>query len=70
MQRQQRSKIEIKILRSIRNRTNAKLSQIMNETYIPYGPLKEYLAMMIQNELIIYIKEEKLFKITAYGMHI
>ena len=26
--------------------------------------------MMIQNELIVYIKEEKTFKITEYGMHV
>jgi hypothetical protein len=25
--------------------------------------------MMIQNELIVYIKEEKIFKITEYGIH-
>jgi predicted transcriptional regulator len=41
----------------------------MYKTYIPYNQLKEYLTMMIQNELIIYIKEEKTFKITDYGMH-
>ena len=41
----------------------------MYETYIPYNQLREYLIMMVQNELIVYIKEEKRFKITEYGMH-
>jgi predicted transcriptional regulator len=41
----------------------------MYETYIPYNQLKEYLTMMIQNNLIMYIKEEKIFKITEYGIH-
>ena len=41
----------------------------MYETYIPYNQLKEYLTMMIQNKLIVYIKEEKIFKITEYGIH-
>jgi hypothetical protein len=26
--------------------------------------------MMVQNELIIYVKEEKMFKITEYGVHV
>jgi predicted transcriptional regulator len=41
----------------------------MYETYLPYNLLKEYLAMMIQNKLIVYVKEDKTFKITEYGMH-
>ena len=45
-------------------------SQIMYETFIPYNRLREYLAMMIQYELIVYIKEEKTFKITEYGKRI
>ena len=72
MQRQLRSKSEkiSEILRSIRNRTGTKISQIMYETYIPYNQLKEYLAMMIQNKLIVYVKEEKTFKIAEYGIHV
>jgi predicted transcriptional regulator len=71
MQRQQRSKSEkvSDILRSTHNRTGAKISQIMYETYIPYKQLKNYLTMMVQSKLIIYVKEEKIFKITEYGMH-
>jgi predicted transcriptional regulator len=42
----------------------------MYETYIPYNQLKEYLTTMIQNELIVYIKEEKTFRITQHGMHV
>ena len=42
----------------------------MYETFIPYNQLKEYLVMMIQSEFIIYIKEEKTFRITEYGMHV
>ena len=72
MQRQQRSKSEkiSDILRSIRNCPGTRITQIMYETCIPHNQLKEYLAMMIQNELIVYIKEEKTFKITEYGMHV
>ena len=57
------------ILRSIRSRTDARVSQIQYETYIPYNKLKEYLTMMIQNKLIFYLKEEKIFRITEYGIH-
>ena len=72
MQRRQRSKSEITsfILRSVHNCTGTKVSQIQYETYIPYNQLKEYLTMMIQNKLIIYVKEEKTFKITEHGIHI
>ena len=57
------------ILRSTYCRTGVKISQIQYETYISYSQLKEYLAMMIQNKLIVYVKEEKTFKITEYGIH-
>ena len=72
MQRQQRSKSEniLDILRSIRNCPGTRISQIMYETCIPYNQLKEYLAMMIQNKLITYTKEEKTFKITDYRLHV
>ena len=72
MQRRQRSKTEIisSILRSTHNHTGTKISQILYETYIPYNQLKEYLTMMIQNKPIIYVKEEKTFKITEDGIHI
>jgi predicted transcriptional regulator len=72
MQRHLRSKSEkiLDILRSIRNCTDIRITQIMYKTYIPNNQLKEYLAMMIQSELIVYIKEEKTFKITEYGMHV
>jgi len=72
MQRQQRSKSEkiSDILRSIRNCLGTRITQIMYETCIPHNQLKEYLAIMIQNGLIVYIKEEKTFRITDYGTHI
>ena len=72
MRRQQRSKSEkiSDILRSIRNCTCARISHIMYETCIPHNQLKEYLATMIQNKLIVYVKEEKTFRITDYGMHV
>ena len=60
MQRQIRSESEkiLDILRSVHNRTGTRISQIMYETYIPYHQLKEILAMMIQNKLIIYQRED------------
>jgi predicted transcriptional regulator len=72
MLRQQGSKSEIisSILRSTRNPAGAKVSQIQYETYISYNQLKDFLTMMIQNQLIVYFKEEKIFKITEHGMHV
>jgi predicted transcriptional regulator len=70
MQRQLRSESEkiSDILRSIR--TGTRITQIMYETCIPHYQLKEYLAIMIQNGLIVYVKEEKTFTITEYGMNV
>jgi predicted transcriptional regulator len=71
MQRQQRSKSEkmSDILRSIRNCPSTRITQIMYETCIPHNQLKEYLTIMIQNRLIVYVKEKKIFRITDYGMN-
>jgi predicted transcriptional regulator len=72
MQRQQISKSEkiSDILRSIRNCSGTRITQIMYETCIPHNQLKEYLTIMIQNGLIVYIKEKKTFRITEYGMNV
>ena len=72
MPRRLRSETEIisLILRSTQYYTGTKLSQIQYETYISYNQLKEFLTMMIENQLITYFKEEKVFKITEYGMHV
>ena len=72
MQRHLRSKSEkiSDILRSIRNCPGTRITQIMYETCIPHNQLKEYLVLMIQNGLTIYVKEEKIFRITDYGMNV
>ena len=72
MQRHIRSESEkiLDILRLIRNCPGTRITQIMFEICIPHNQLKEYLVMMIQNKLIIYVKEEKWFKITEYGMDV
>ena len=72
MQRRIRSESEkiSDILKSIRNRQGTRITQIMYETCIPHNQLKQYLAMMIQNKLIVYAKEEKTFEITENGMDI
>jgi predicted transcriptional regulator len=72
MLRQLRSKSEkiSDILRSICNCPGTRITQIMYETCIPQNQLKEYLAIMIQNGLIVYVKEEKTFRITDYAMNV
>lgn len=72
MQRRVRSKSEkiLDILRSVCNCTGTRITQIIYKTSIPNNQLKECLAMMIQNKLIVYVKEEKIFKITEYGIHV
>ena len=72
MQRQLRSESEkiLDILKSILSCPNTRITQIMHDTCIPHNQLKEYLALMIQNGLIIHVKEERTFRITDYGMNV
>ena len=69
MQRHLRSKSEkiSDILRSIRNYPGTRITQIVYETCIPHNQLKEYLAIMIQSGLIVYVKEEKTLQLLIMG---
>lgn len=70
MNRSNRSKHEIisDILRAIET-DGATISEIQYKTYVSYQHLKKYLAYLVQNELIIYTKAEKRFRITQRGFH-
>ena len=70
MNRSNRSKHEIfsDILRTIET-DGATLSEILFKTYNSYEPLKKYLIILVQHELIAYRKEEKRFRITQRGLH-
>jgi predicted transcriptional regulator len=56
------------ILRAI-DTDGATISEVQFKSLISYQYLKKYLRLLIQHELIIYIKEEKRFRITQLGLH-
>jgi predicted transcriptional regulator len=68
MNRSNRSKHEIvsDILRAIET-DGATISEIQYKT-ISYQHLKRYLIYLVQNELIIYTKTEKRFRVTQRGL--
>ena len=43
-------------------------TKIMYNAYLSYNQLKEYLTMLIENELIEYISGNKIFKTTEKGL--
>ena len=65
-----RSKHEIisDILRAI-DLDGTTISGIQYKTYISHQHLKKYLSYLIQNELVVYVKADKRFRITSQGHH-
>jgi predicted transcriptional regulator len=45
-------------------------TKIMYNAYLSYNQLKEYLTMLIENELIEYISGNKIFKTTEKGLNL
>ncbi|HJT85030.1 MAG TPA: winged helix-turn-helix domain-containing protein [Nitrososphaeraceae archaeon] len=45
-------------------------TKIMYHAYLSYNQLKEYLTMLIENELIEYISGNKIFKTTEKGLNL
>jgi len=70
LNRPNRSKHEIvtDILRAV-EQDGSTISEIQFKTYISNRHLKKYLTYLVQNELIIYAKMEKRFRITQRGLH-
>ena len=66
-----RSKIEIiaHILENIMNDSSVSNSKIMYKSFLSYYQLKEYMPLLLQNELIKHGNKERTFIITNKGMH-
>jgi predicted transcriptional regulator len=45
-------------------------TKIMYNAYLSYNQLKEYLTMLMENELIEYISGNKIFKTTEKGLNL
>ena len=56
------------ILRAI-DTDGATIYEMQFKTCISYQHLKKYLTYLVQNELIVYRKEEKKFRMTQRGIH-
>jgi len=49
--------------------TGATMGHIQKETYVSYKELKAYLILLIQHELIEFVREKKMFRITERGIN-
>jgi predicted transcriptional regulator len=67
-----RSKIEIiaDILESIMSDSTMPSSKLTYKAFISYSQLKEYIPLLLQNELIKYGNKERTFMITNRGKHL
>lgn len=72
MQKQLKHRSKSEIITSILKVSSGNvttITEIQYKTYLSYKLLKEYLAMLVQSDLIEYVKEEKTFRITEKGTH-
>jgi len=46
-----------------------RITEIQFRTYLSYNLLREYLKILIENDLLEYIEGERSFKTTPKGMH-
>lgn len=44
-------------------------TKIMYNAYLSYAQLKEYLSVLLENDLLEYVQEERSFRTTSKGMH-
>ncbi|MFZ0222707.1 MAG: winged helix-turn-helix domain-containing protein [Candidatus Nitrosopolaris sp.] len=65
-----RSRLEIiaEILETA-NTSKALQAKIMHRVYLSYPQLKEYLALLLENNLIEYIQTDRIYRTTTRGMH-
>ena len=64
-----RSRLEIiaEILETA-NSSKALQAKIMHRVYLSYPQLKEYLALLLENNLIEYIQIDRIYRTTTRGM--
>jgi predicted transcriptional regulator len=65
-----RSRTEIVALILDSANGGATKTKIMYNAYLSYNQLKEYLTMLIDNEMIDYIDGKKLFRTTKKGLNL
>lgn len=44
-------------------------TKTMYDAYLSYAQLKEYLSVLIENALIVYIEGERQYRTTGKGLH-
>ena len=53
----------------VANGNRVRPTEIQFKAYLSYSLLKEYLVLLLENDLLEYIEGERAFKTTAKGMH-
>ena len=65
-----RSRTEIVALILEAANGGATKTKIMYNVYLTYNQLKEYLSVLIENDLIEYLEGNRTFKTTEKGLHL
>ena len=66
MKYRSRTEITTEILEAAKERLTK--TQIMYKAYLSYSQLKEYLALLSENELLSYDKAERVYRTTEKGI--
>ena len=53
----------------VANGNRVRTAEIQFKAYLSYDLLKEYLVLLLENDLLEYIEGERAFKTTPKGMH-
>jgi predicted transcriptional regulator len=71
MKKQHRSRAEIiGAILEVANGNRVRTTEIQFKTYLSHNLLKEYLLMLLENDLVEYIEGERTFKTTSKGIHL
>ena len=70
MKHQYRSRIDIiASILDVANGNRVRATEIQFKAYISYSILKEYLVLLLENDLLEYVEGERTFKTAPKGMH-
>lgn len=68
MKKRSRTEIIYQILQILlRDRNGVRITEIMYGSFLSFKPVKQYLMLMIHNDLVQYIPETQTFKLTQKG---
>ena len=69
MKNRSRTEIIAEILEIANTDNGANKTRIMYNAFLSYTQLKQYLSLLLENDLVNYLKEEQTYRTTHKGKH-